>query len=194
MHTAIFAAEPGLALFRDKRRRSVLQTVPALFMAVRKITEYPEEVLGKVGQPVTEFDEGLAALCADMFDTMYDAEGVGLAAPQIGLNLRLFVMDCDGIKLIAANPEIIHTEGEQSGQEGCLSVGKVPAVVVRPLKARLRAQDEKGEWFERDAEGYAARAFLHETDHCNGKLFIDHLPKMRRDMVVKRFKKEKSWK
>ena len=103
-------------------------------------------------------------------------------------------MDCHGIKLIAATPEIVSTEGEQSGQEGCLSVGKVPAVVVRPMKARLRAQNEKGEWFEEEAEGYAARAFLHETDHCNGMLFIDKLPKLRRDMVVKRFKKEKSWK
>ena len=163
-------------------------------MAIRKITEYPEKVLGEIGKPVTEFDEELKKLCADMFETMYDAEGVGLAAPQIGLNLRLFVMDCDGIKLIAANPEIIETSGEQSGQEGCLSVGKVPAVVARPMKARLKAQNEKGEWFEREAEGYAARAFLHETDHCDGKLFIDHLPKMRRDMVVKRFKKEKRWK
>jgi peptide deformylase len=162
-------------------------------MSVRKISEYPESVLAEVGQPVTTFDGALAALCEDMYETMYDAEGVGLAAPQIGLNLRLFVMDCSGIKLIAANPEIIHTEGEQSGQEGCLSVGKVPAVVVRPQKARLKAQNLKGEWFEEEAEGYAARCFMHETDHCDGKLFIDHLPKMRRDMVVKRFKKEKSW-
>jgi peptide deformylase len=162
-------------------------------MAIIKITEYPEKVLGEMGKPVTEFDEELEKLCADMYETMYDAEGVGLAAPQIGLNLRLFVMDCEGIKLIAANPEIIHTEGEQSGQEGCLSVGKVPAVVVRAAKARLRAQDEKGEWFERDAEGYAARCFLHETDHCDGKLFIDYLPKMRREMVVKSFKKRKKW-
>ena len=163
-------------------------------MAVRAITEYPADVLRKVGQPVTEFDDELAALCEDMFDTMYDAEGVGLAAPQIGLNLRLFVMDCDGIKLVAANPEILSTEGEQTGSEGCLSVGKVPAIVVRPMKARLRAQDVKGEWFELEAEGYAGRAFLHETDHCNGKLFIDHLPKMRREMLVKKFKKEKGWK
>lgn len=163
-------------------------------MPIRKITEYPEEVLGKVGQPVTRFDADLAALCEDMFETMYDAEGVGLAAPQIGLNLRLFVMDCEGVKLIAANPEIIGVgEGEQSSQEGCLSVGKVPAVVVRPQKARLRAQDADGEWFESEAEGYAARAFLHETDHCDGKLFIDHLPKLRREMVIKRFKKEKRW-
>ncbi len=163
-------------------------------MALRKITEYPEQVLAEVGKPVTEFDDDLAALCNDMFETMYDAEGVGLAAPQIGLNLSLFVMDCDGIRLIAANPEIISTDGEQSGKEGCLSVGKVPAIVVRPLNARLKAQNEKGEWFEQDATGYAARAFMHETDHCNGKLFIDHLPKLRREMLLRRFKKEKSWK
>jgi peptide deformylase len=160
-------------------------------MAVRKITEYPEKVLAEIGQPVTEFNKELEDLCADMFDTMYDAEGVGLAAPQIGLNLRLFVMDCDGIKLIAANPQVVHTEGEQSSQEGCLSVGKVPAVVVRPLRARLRAQNEHGEWFEKDAEGYAARAFMHETDHCDGKLFIDHLPRLRRSMVVRKFNKER---
>ena len=125
---------------------------------------------------------------------MYAAEGVGLPAPQIGLNLRLFLMDCDGIKLVAANPEIVETSGEQSGQEGCLSIGKVPAVVVRPNIVKLKAQNEKGEWFEHEGEGYAARCFLHETDHCDGKLFIDHLPKMRRDMIVKRFKKEKNWK
>jgi peptide deformylase len=163
-------------------------------MAVRKITEYPEQVLGRTGEPVTKFDEELEKLCADMFDTMYAAEGVGLAAPQIGLPLRLFVMDCEGIKLVAANPEIVSAEGEQSGPEGCLSVGKVPAVIVRSEKATLRAQGLTGEWFERTAEGYAARCFQHETDHCDGKLFIDHLPKLRRDMVVKRFTKEKKWK
>lgn len=163
-------------------------------MAIRKITEYPEEVLAQVGKPIENFDDELAALCEDMYETMYDADGVGLAAPQIGLNLRLFVMDCDGVKLIAANPEIIAVEGEQSSQEGCLSVGKVPAVVSRPMKATLRAQDIKGEWFEREAEGYAARCFLHETDHCDGTLFIDKLPKMRREMVINRFKKDKRWK
>lgn len=163
-------------------------------MSVRKITEYPEPILARVGEPVTVFDEELEKLCADMFETMYDAEGVGLAAQQIGLELQLFVMDCEGIKLVAANPEIIKKEGEQSSSEGCLSVGKVPAVVVRAERATLRAQNEKGEWFEQEADGYAARCFQHETDHCNGKLFIDYLPKMRREMVVKRFKKEKNWK
>ena len=163
-------------------------------MAVRKITEYPEKVLGEVGKPVEKFDEELEWLCEDMFETMYEAEGVGLAAQQIGLPLQLFVMDCEGIKLVAANPEIASRTGEQSNPEGCLSLGKVPAVVIRAEKATLRAQDAKGEWFEREAGGYAARCFQHETDHCNGKLFIDHLPKMRREMVVKRFKKEKNWK
>jgi peptide deformylase len=162
-------------------------------MSVRKITEYPEKVLAEIGKPVTDFDEDFQTLIADMFETMYEAEGVGLAAPQIGLNLRLFVMDCEDIKLVAANPEIIHAEGEQSGQEGCLSVGKVPAVVVRPNKVTLKAQNESGEWFEQTAEGLAARCLLHETDHCDGKLFVDHLPKMRKDMVVKSFKKRKTW-
>jgi len=162
-------------------------------MTVRKITEYPNDVLGKVGEPITKFDAELEALTADMFETMYDAEGVGLAAQQIGLSLRLFVMDCEDVKLVAANPEIVDTEGEQSGPEGCLSLGKVPAVLARAEKVRLRAQNLKGEWFEREAEGYAARCFLHETDHCNGKLFVEYLPKMRREMVIKRFKKEKKW-
>lgn len=163
-------------------------------MAIRKITEYPEAVLAEVGKPVTEFGEKLEKLCAEMFETMYEAEGVGLAAPQIGLNLRLFVMDCEGIKLIAANPEIVSATGEQSAQEGCLSVGKVPAVVVRANKVCLKAQDERGEWYERETGALAARCFLHETDHCDGKLFIDHLPKMRREMVIKKFLKEKRWK
>jgi len=162
-------------------------------MGIRNITEYPEEVLGRVGDPVMKFDSELKALCDDMFDTMYDDQGVGLAAPQIGLSLRLFVMDCEGIKLVAANPEIISSSGEESGPEGCLSLGKVPAVVTRSLKATLKAQDLKGEWFEMEAEGYAARCFQHETDHCDGKLFIDHLPKMRREMVIKKFRKEKKW-
>ena len=150
---------------------------------VMLLTDRPEgesaQRLAGYGSLVEIEDDVNSAIAAVLDDTMgYD----------------LFVMDCDGIKLIAANPEIIHTEGEQSSSEGCLSVGKVPAVVSRPMMARLKAQNEKGEWFEADAEGYAARCFLHETDHCDGKLFIDHLPKMRRDMVVKRFKKEKNWK
>ncbi len=158
-----------------------------------EITEFPEKVLKEVGAPVERFDEGLERLVADMFETMYAAEGVGLAAPQVGLSLRLFVMDCDGIKLVAANPEIVSTEGEQGGEEGCLSVGKIHAPLKRAARVRLRAQDVRGEWFEREAEGLAARCFLHETDHCDGLLFIDHLSPLRRDMVRKRFQKMKKW-
>jgi peptide deformylase len=138
------------------------------------------------------FDGELEVLVQDMFDTMYDAGGVGLAAQQIGVSLRLFVMDCDGLKLVAANPEVISVEGEQSGEEGCLSVGKVPADLKRPDRAVLRAQDLMGKTFEREASGLAARCFLHETDHCDGILFIRHLSPLRRDLVTRKFRKMKN--
>jgi peptide deformylase len=162
-------------------------------MALMRITEFPERVLKEVGAAVERFDAELEGLVADMFETMYAAEGVGLAAPQVGLSLRLFVMDCEGVKLVAANPEILSAEGEQGGEEGCLSIGKIHAPLARAARARLRAQDVRGEWFERDAEGLAARCFLHETDHCDGLLFIDHLSPLRRDMVKRRFQKVRKW-
>jgi peptide deformylase len=137
------------------------------------------------------FDGDLDALVQDMFDTMYDAGGVGLAAPQIGLPLRLFVTDCDGVKLVAANPEIILIDGEQGGEEGCLSVGKLHAELKRPNRAVLRAQDARGKSFERETTGLAARCFLHETDHCDGILFIRHLSPLRRDLVTRKFRKLK---
>jgi peptide deformylase len=162
-------------------------------MTVLKITEYPAAVLAEVGAPVEQFDDKLAKLCEDMFETMYAAEGVGLAAPQIGLSLRLFVMNCEGIKLVAANPEIVAEAGEQTGEEGCLSVGKIGAPLKRPMRVTLRAQDVKGNWYERTAEGLAARCFRHETDHCDGTLFIDRLTPLKRDMVKKKFQKQKRW-
>jgi peptide deformylase len=162
-------------------------------MALMKITEYPAKVLNEVGDPVEVFDKELARLCEDMFETMYAEEGVGLAAPQVGLSLRLFVMDCAGIKLVAANPEIVGAEGEQAGEEGCLSVGKIHSPLKRAERATLRAQDVRGEWYEREAEGLAARCFQHETDHCDGLLFIQRLTPLKRNMVVKRFQKLKKW-
>ncbi len=162
-------------------------------MAVMQITEYPAQVLKEVGEPVEEFGAGLERLAADMFETMYAAEGVGLAAPQVGLSLRLFVMDCEGLKLVAANPVILSAEGEQEGEEGCLSVGKVHAPLRRAARVRLRAQDASGAFYEQEAEGLAARCFLHETDHCDGLLFIDHLSPLRRDMVKRRFQKIRKW-
>ncbi len=162
-------------------------------MAVLQISEYPERVLNETGDAVEKFDGELARLCDDMFETMYAEEGVGLAAPQVGRSLRLFVMDCDGLKLVAANPEIVSAEGEQAGEEGCLSVGKVHAPLRRAQRVTLRAQDLNGEFYEQEAEGLAARCFLHETDHCDGRLFIDHLTPLRRDMVKRRFQKIRKW-
>jgi peptide deformylase len=158
-------------------------------MAVLKITEYPAKVLADVGQPVTKFDAELRQLCEDMFETMYAEEGAGLAAAQVGLGLRLFVMDYVGIKLVAANPEILSAEGEQPGEEGCLSVGKIHAPLRRAERVVLRAQDVEGNWYEQEAEGPAARCLQHETDHCDGKLFITRLSPLKRDMVVKKFQK-----
>lgn len=160
-------------------------------MAVKQIVDYPAAILLTPGDPVVNFDGELESLVQDMFDTMYQGGGVGLAAQQIGVPLRLFVMDCDSIKLVAANPEIVFVEGEQSGEEGCLSVGKVHADLKRPERAILRAQDTQGKTFEREASALAARCFLHETDHCDGILFIRHLSPLRRDLVTKKFRKLK---
>src|ERR1051326_5777773 len=125
-------------------------------MALMEITEFPERVLKEVGEPVEKFDGDLERLVADMFETMYAAEGVGLAAPQVGLSLRLFVMDCEGLKLVAANPSILSAEGEQDGEEGCLSVGKIHAPLRRAARVRLRAQDVRGQVFEQEDDGLAA--------------------------------------
>ena len=161
-------------------------------MAIRTVVDYPAAVLLTPGDPVVNFDAELESLVRDMFDTMYHEEGVGLAAQQIGIALRLFVMDCDGIKLVAANPEIISVDGEQSGEEGCLSVGKIRAELKRPSTVVLRAQDTEGKTFEREVSGLAARCFLHETDHCDGVLFIRHLSPLGRDLVTKKFRKLKN--
>src|SRR2546423_12318510 len=142
-------------------------------MALLEITEYPEKVLKPVGAPVEKPDAELERLVSNMFETMYADEGVGLAAPQVGLSLRLFVMDCEGMKLVAANPEIVSTEGQQGGEEGCLSVGKIHAPLRRAARVRLRAQDVRGRVFEQEAEGLAARCFWPETDTSDGLPFLD---------------------
>jgi peptide deformylase len=160
-------------------------------MPIKPIVDYPAAVLLEPGEPVTSFDSDLEQLSRDMFETMYDARGVGLAAQQIGLPLRLFVMDCEGIKLVAANPEIISAEGEQDGEEGCLSVGAIHADLKRAAKVKLRAQDLTGRIFEKEATGLAARCFQHETDHNDGILFIRHLSPLRRDLLIRKFRKLK---
>jgi peptide deformylase len=158
-------------------------------MALLNIVSYPASVLGQVGAAVERFDSALEKLASDMFETMYAAHGVGLAAPQVGLSLQLFVMDCEDTKIVAANPVILSAEGEQDGDEACLSVASIGAPLSRPDHVRLRAQDLRGQEFEVEGRGLTARCLLHETDHCNGLLFIDHLSPLKRDLVKRKFRK-----
>ncbi len=145
-------------------------------MALRNIVKEGDSVLRKKCRPVVKFDDRLAGILDDMRDTMYQAQGVGLAAPQVGILRRMVVIDCsmdktEYIELI--NPEIIATEGEQEGTEGCLSVPGVVGWVKRPMKVTVRAQDRFGEFFEVTGEELLARAFCHELAHLDGELFID---------------------
>lgn len=160
-----------------------------MIMAILKITYYPNPILSTIGAPVTHFDESIEQLANDMFDTMYATEGVGLAAPQIGIPLRLFVVDCEGVKLVAANPAIIRTDGIQEGAEGCLSLASIFYPLRRARSAILRAQNLQGQIYEIEGRDFLARCFLHETDHCDGKLFIHHLSSLQRDIIIRKFRK-----
>ncbi len=161
-------------------------------MSILRIVKYPAAVLSAKGDPITAFDKSLEKLTEDMFETMYSSDGVGLAAPQIGLSLRLFVMDCEGLKIVVANPEILGTSGMQEGQEGCLSVDRIYSHLRRPKSARLRAHDLSGKAFEVEVHDLAARCVIHETDHCDGRLFIAHLSPLQRDIIVRKvLKREK---
>jgi peptide deformylase len=158
------------------------------------IVKFGNPVLEKPAAPVTEFDEELKTLVADMFESMYEAKGVGLAAPQIGISKRLAVIDVSfkenpREKLVLANPEIIHTEGKQTQSEGCLSIPDFRENVTRANKVTIRAQDVNGKWYEKTGEELLARAFLHETDHLNGKLYISHLSALKRDLIKRKIRK-----
>lgn len=142
-------------------------------MATRTIRTEEEAILRKVSKKVDKFDENLAVLLDDMADTMYAADGVGLAAPQIGLLKRIFVIDVGEGLIEFINPEIVAVDGEQFGEEGCLSVPKRYGHVRRPYTVTARAQDRQGNWFEVTGEELMARAILHENDHLDGKLFVD---------------------
>jgi peptide deformylase len=158
------------------------------------IVKYGNPVLEKPAAPVTEFDDELKTLVADMFESMYEAKGVGLAAPQIGISKRLAVIDVTfkenpREKLVLANPEIIHTEGKQTQSEGCLSIPDFRENVTRANRVTIRAQDVNGKWYEKTGEELLARAFLHETDHLNGKLYISHLSALKRDLIKRKIRK-----
>ncbi|MFQ5778471.1 MAG: peptide deformylase [Terriglobia bacterium] len=158
------------------------------------ILKYGAAVLEQKAAPVTEFDAKLAQLVEDMFESMYAANGVGLAAPQIGLARQLAVIDLSTGKdptarLVLANPKIIATGGSQKDTEGCLSLPGFHAEVRRPARVTIRAQDVTGRTYTKTGEELLARAFCHETDHLRGKLFIAHISVLKRDMIRRKIRK-----
>ncbi len=141
-------------------------------MAIRNIVKYGDDVLTKKCRRVEVFDDRLASLIDDLFDTLYDSGGAGLAAPQVGVLKRVAVIDIDEGPYELVNPEIIEASGEQYGAEGCLSYPGQFGMVKRPNKVKVRAQDRHGQWHEYEGEELLARAFCHETDHLDGNMFM----------------------
>jgi peptide deformylase len=161
---------------------------------IHPITKFGASVLEQPTKPVEKFDDALKQLTEDMFESMYAAQGVGLAAPQIGLNLNLAVIDVTTgknpeAKLVLANPVILHTEGEQREEEGCLSIPGFRGNVLRPSFVTIRAQDATGKEYEMKGEGLLARAFCHEIDHLHGILFLMHLSMLKRDLIKRKIRK-----
>jgi peptide deformylase len=161
---------------------------------IRPILKYGAPELQKVCKPVATFGDELKSLVADMFETMYAAPGIGLAASQIGVDQRVMVMDLtggqeQGHQIVVVNPEIVHQEGVQREEEGCLSIPDFTAVVERPYKVRVIGQDLEGHYVELYGEELLARAFCHEIDHLNGVLYLDRISAFRRDMIKRKIKK-----
>lgn len=155
-------------------------------MAIREIVKIGDEVLRKKAREVTAFDARLHTLLDDMKETLVEADGAGLAAPQVGVLRRAVVVLVDGEWVELVNPAVIKTEGRQEGLEGCLSVPGRWGIVRRPMKVTVRAQDRDGNWFEKTGEGLMARAFCHETDHLDGTLFVDLATRMLTPEELKR--------
>src|ERR1700677_2436106 len=159
------------------------------------IVFYGEQVLEKQAEAVTDFDKPeLNKLIEDMFESMYAAKGVGLAAPQIGIAQRIAVIDLSVAedpqqKIVLINPEIIRKEEFQTSEEGCLSLPGFREQVTRPMRVTVRAQNVKGEWFEMNGEELLARAFCHEIDHLNGRLYISHVSALKRDLIRRKVRK-----
>ena len=161
---------------------------------VLTIVKYPEPVLSQPGEPVTEFNSELRKFVADMFETMYSAQGIGLAAPQVGVSKRVTVIDLSmgknpKDKLVLINPEILTREGKLYEEEGCLSFPEIREKVQRAAKVRVRAQDEYGKWFELDGEELLSRAFQHEIDHLDGVLFIFRMSPLKRNLILRKIRK-----
>ena len=161
---------------------------------ILKIEKYPSPVLSQPGEPVTEFNDELRELIANMFETTYAAQGIGLAAPQVGVSKRLTVIDLSlgkdpAQKIVLINPEIISREGKLYEEEGCLSFPEIREKIVRAAKVRIRAQDEYGKWFEMDGEELLSRCMQHEVDHVDGMLFIFRMSALKRDLTLRKIRK-----
>jgi peptide deformylase len=161
---------------------------------ILKILKYPDPILSQPGEPVTEFNAELRKLVADMFETTYANQGIGLAAPQVGASKRVTVIDVSmgknpKDKLVLINPEITFSEGKLYEEEGCLSFPDIREKVVRAAKVRIRAQDEKGKWFEMDGEELLARAMQHEIDHLDGVLFLFRMSALKRSLNLRKIRK-----
>jgi peptide deformylase len=161
---------------------------------ILKIVKYPDPILSRPGEPITEFNDELRKLIADMFETMYAEQGIGLAAPQVGASIRLMVIDLSvgkapKDKMVLINPEIIFTDGKLYEEEGCLSFPEIREKVARHAKVRIRAQDEKGKWFEMDGVDVLSRCFQHEIDHVDGMLFIFRMSALKRDLNLRKIRK-----
>lgn len=182
-------------------KESTATATPASARKIYPIVKYGDPVLEKPGATIREFDAELETLAEDMFVSMYAAQGVGLAAPQVGKSIRLAVVDVTTgknpeAKIVLVNPEIIHAEGEAREEEGCLSIPGFRGYVIRPQFVTVRAQNLKGETFEIRGENLLARAFCHEIDHLNGVLFLQHLSMLKRDLIkrkIKKLRKEGEW-
>ena len=161
-------------------------------MTILKIVYHPNPVLYKIAQPVTQFDKELQKLVQDMIETMYDADGVGLAAPQVAISKRIAVIDVSEERnkpFCIINPEIISAEGNELMDAGCLSVPGTHDKVPRAVKVKVRAQDETGKFFEIEGTDLLAHCLQHEIDHLNGMLYIDHLSPLKRKMIIKKMEK-----
>ena len=159
-------------------------------MAVLNVLEYPDPALRVATSEVSAFGDELKRLVADMWETMYLSKGVGLAAPQVGRPVKLFVADWEGNRRVVANPRIVETEGAEKVDEGCLSFPGIYEEVTRPAKIRIVYCDENGERHDETADGYLARVFAHETDHLNGRLLIDNLSALKRAFIRKKMSKK----
>jgi peptide deformylase len=161
---------------------------------IREIVKYPDPVLQREAAPVTEFDEELRTLVADMFESMYAAKGIGLAAPQIGISKQITVIDLSfqknlEEKLVLINPEITFREGRQYEEEGCLSLPDIREKVSRSARVKVKAQNEHGDWVEFEGEELLSRAFQHEIDHLHGILFFSRVSALKRDLLLRRIRK-----